>query len=584
MEQSEQKSSNRGLLFGLIGAGVLIVALAVVGIVVFAGGVAQQRQSSIPELLGADTAIYGTITPALGDLPNIARLQAAYPALFVEQDPTAANEQLEELLGVTFEADIQPWIGAEVAFALNDLETLMAQDDAINQNGAGELPPDANIAIIAASTSAESAQAFLDKQRTYRSEQGETFNENSHGGVTIFESASVPETLPPFMAAFALVGDYVVFASVPEMIMTMIDNNQSDEGATLASNPRFVQLRDTMPDAIGYIYLDGNSLSEALLANMQEGLQQMSPEQATQIEEQAENLRALQSIGLSVSILAEGIQFESTTIFDVAQFTEEVTSQLDAYREPVDEARLQNISTDSLALMTFKIPSTFGEQIMKTIEAQPDGEASLQEMEQQFNINLEEDILSWLAGDASLVVLPPEDITGITMPSLYFSLQPQDIDAAQAGVEKIVSVLQLMGMGMATFAEQEIGGQTWQVVNEAQTNNTLGGYAFVDDNLVIAVSPGAMEQASTGSEQPVTNSDSFNTVMSKLYASNGGVFYTDVAQVLSAMEEAGATETMDPETLDALEPIQAFGAAAEPGLDESGVARSRAFVLLRNPE
>ncbi len=116
-------------------------------------------------------------------------------------------------------------------------------------------------------------------------------------------------------------------------------------------------------------------------------------------------------------------------------------------------------------------------------------------MEQQIGINLEEDLLNWLQGDVSLVVLPGEQLGDITLPATgYLSIKPTDKAAAEKGMDKIGVVLQQMGSSQGIeFEEQNIGGVDWQLIKEPQSGQTFGGYGFDGDELVIAFGDSTLE-------------------------------------------------------------------------------------------
>lgn len=577
-----KKGMNRGLVFAIIGVVVVLLCLIVGGVALalgnFFGEVVTQRQSSIPELLSAETQAYGTITPALSDIPNIARIQAAYPELFIEEDPEAVNEQLAEL-GLTFEDDIQPWIGAEAAFAVQGIDDFQAFSEALESEDEVEILNAADFSIIVASRDNAAAQTFLQKLRAGIEDRGEGVVETTYNDVTIYEEASPPEGRDP--AAFALVNSNFVLASNIAVLQEMIDRDPAGED-TLVNSQRFQDLRASLPsNAIGYIYLNGQMFADMAAQASDEAMAELSPEEAEALQQQIQNVEAIESIGLSISVEGEGVAFDGVTNMDISALDEASQQYINSLGEGFDTSRFENVSSESLALISLKIPENFKEQVLTALEAQPDGEETIAQFEMQTGLDLEEDFLNWFNGDVLIVMLPG---SGAVPVGGYFSIAPQDLDAAQASMEKIADLI--TQAGGITFETQSIANQEWQTITDPSTGQTMGGYGFVDESLVIAFSEGSMEAAVTGGDTPITQHPAFATVTDNLPSPNGGVFFFDVREVVTLADSfgMGAQTPEEEEFRRFIEPIEAIGIAGEPGPSESGTVRGRVFVSIEAPE
>jgi hypothetical protein len=595
-EEEESGKSRRGCIIGAVVAVLLLLILVVGGVYAFTAGLfqfAQQRQSNIPAILGADTWMYGTITPALSDLPNIARLQAAYPQLFVEQDPEAANEQLEEF-GLTFQEDIQPWLGPEVAFAFagdTDFLAEMSAQPQPQEVSPEELFQQMNLLVLIASTNDEAAQAFLNKLRSNLEDDGAQFTEISHQDVTIYEQTNPEPDEPPL--AFAVAKNHVVFATGAAPIQSLIDREEGGAD-TLASATSFQRLRDSLPDnAIGYIYIDGQTIGNVNQQSMEQSLDQLPPELADQFRGQVELTQAIEAIGLSISLENEGIAFDGTGVMNLEQVSEENLQLVDTYSQPVSSERLANISDEALLLATFRIPEDLGEQFMEGFNAMEGGEEAMQELNMLLGFNLEEDLLSWLAGEGSLVLMPGEQVGDIILPAtVYVSLQTPNLSAAEEGMQNIAEVAEIQSGGMLIFTEATLGNNTWQAFQLPGNEQPLGGYGTVNDEIVIAFGNNAMTAAATGSESPITSTPAFQAVLSSLPDPNTGVAYINVPDTYDTLDSLGTF--VEPPTDEQLaqqeelrrniEPVRGIGAAAAPGFNENGVARTRMFVYIQPVE
>jgi hypothetical protein len=577
---------------------LLVLLLVAGGVYAFTAGLfqfAQQRQSNIPAILGADTWMYGTITPALSDLPNIARLQAAYPQLFVEQDPQAANEQLEEF-GLTFQEDIQPWLGPEVAFAFAGDTSFLTEMNAQPQLQPQEIPTEElfqqmNLLVLIASTNDEAAQEFLNKMRTNLEDDGAQFTEIVHEDVTISEQTNPEPDEPPL--AFAVAKNHVVFATGAAPIQALIDR-EAGSADTLANTTSFQRLRDSLPtNAIGYIYIGGQAIADTNQESVEQSLDQLPPELADQFRGQVDIFQAVEAIGLSVSLESEGIAFDATVPMSLDQLSETNQQLIETYGQPVSTERLANISDEALVLATFRIPEDLGEQFMEGFNAMEGGEEAMQELNMLLGFNLEEDLLSWLSGEGSLVLMPGEQLGDIILPATaYVSLQTPNLTAAEEGMQNIAEATEIQSGGMIIFMETTLGNIAWQAFQFPGNEQPLGGYGVVNDEIVIAFGNNAMTAAATGSESPITNTPAFQAVMSSLPDPNTGVSYVNVPDTFDTLDSLGTF--VEPPTDEQLaqqeelrrniEPIRGIGGAATSGLDENGSARTRMFVYIQPVE
>jgi hypothetical protein len=574
--QPERRS--RSWLFVLIGGFLIAMALIGVGVGWLIYSRLTSSQSNIPALVGADTQFYATISPNLSALPGVARLQEAYPDLFLENESSNADNQLEQLLGVSFKDDVQPWVGTEMAVAVSGLKEFTLEGGSLSGDALSELARQAKVAIVLSSRDDEKARAFLDKQREHRKGEGQDFDESTYQDVTIYEQQEA-ESSP--IAAFAQVRGFVVFASDKNTITAMIDRDPRGS-ETLASTERFKTLHASLPStAVGYFYLNGSTLSDASTAMIEQLTSTMEPEQAERLEESLANVKALQALGASISVVDAGVQFDTAATFDLTKLSQRAAERLEETRQPVSAERLGTISRDALGLITFKIPSTLKDDVLDAIKAQPDGEQSLRDFEQQNGFDLEKDLLDWLVGEGSLVLMPGEKIGETTLPATaYLAIQPSDKAAAEAGMEKIAAAVEkLMGdSDQARFTDASLGGAEWQVIEDEQSSDPLFGYGFVGNDLVIGLGKGALTAAGNGKDTPITDSESFKETTAKLATPNGGVLYVNMSDVLDEYMSSGAA----PEDFDDknLRPIKAIGAAGAPGVTQEGVATSRMLVYI----
>lgn len=567
-------------LWILLGVGLLGLSLICAGIGLFAWNTLG-RKSSIPELVGADTQVYFTFQPALSDLPNIQRLQAAYPDLFIDDPNSQVSEQLEDELDINIQEDILPWIDKEMAIAITGISEYMLEGGSLYGDFGNEVAQDADLTLIIASRDDKQAQAFLDKVRTQLTEKGSSFSESKYEGITIVE---VSDKDGEASNTYALLKGNVVLASKPELVKAVIDRSKSGEN-TLNDNPHYQDVRASLPEnAIAHFYVSGSLINGAMAASLEEGLEDVPPAQAQQLEDQLELLRAVNGVGLSVSVEAEGIKFDGSAKIDQASLGERARQNLEAQVAALSGSQSGTISNEAVGFMSFRIPSSTRELISDMIFESDEGVETADMIYEQFGIDIQKDLLDWFEGEAAVVIVPGGELGDITLPvSGYFSIKPLDIEAAQAGMENIRNGLEESMQGAMIFEEQSLGGSDWFMVVEPESGISYGGYGIHDGAVVIGIAPDSLEAAGDGKNAPISADPRFTSVQNALGGEHNSMLYINVGGALDAAEANGVdlAELDDEVDLEKnLRPIKAIGLTGKAGISEKGITSSSLFFLI----
>ncbi|EFO79900.1 hypothetical protein OSCT_2275 [Oscillochloris trichoides DG-6] len=558
----------------LIGGGVVALLLIAVGAAALVLQLTGNRSNTIPQLVAGDTQIYAAITPNLNDLPNIDRLRKAFPELMDYQQSETFNAQMKEEWGVTFQEDVAPWIGAEMGVAISglpfedilDFEALSMGDTPNVQEG------DVKAVILLATRDEKAAQAFLDKQRQYRESKGDQFTSTQTGGITIYTQQG--DDTPG--ASFALVRGHVVFASNAELISAIITRDPSGN-ETLAANPRFQHVLAALsPDRIGFVFVNGEPLAKGIEANSEQLVADMPEATANQLLDQLESVKALQGVGFSFSVLADGVAFDALSVFDPNGLSQATRDQLKDASTAVSGDRIANVSGDALMAISFRIPASFADQIRDTIASDPEIADQVAAFEQQMDIDLNRDLLDWFQGEASIVLLPGEEIMGSPMPVTgYFAIKPNDRGAAEDGINRLIAGLEMMSGGELGLTDAEVGGVTWSAFSPE--GQPLGGYGFVGDDLVIGFGNTALEAAAAPTSN-LSSNVAYQAGAKVLPNPNGGMLFINLPDMLAMAEEFGGMS--DPEVTDRLAPFKAITAGGVPGMNDKGVTFGRLFLVI----
>ncbi|MDN5272174.1 DUF3352 domain-containing protein [Chloroflexus sp. MS-CIW-1] len=564
------RRSNLPLLIAGISVGVLLIAIGA-GALLF--NLLTQRASRIPELLPAETQIFAAITPNLSDLPNIDRLRRAFPETFDYQNDQTTSDLLAEQFGVSFNEDIAPWIGAEMALAVYGIPVERIVDPNVgNLDSPFGLPTpptsvnddaisEGNILLIVSIRDQRAAQAFLDKQRTFRESKGERFTSSTTNGITIYAS----DTPDSAFAAFALARDMVVFANKPDGIATLI---QQPADTSLARNTSFQATVQSLPnDRIGTIYIAGNTIAQV----SQTAIDAFNLSNTASFVRDAVTIgQAMHGVGLTMAVTEDGLRFDATAVLDQARLGGELRERLKTFRPAVSPERAGNVSSDAVGVISFAIPADWGQQLRDQLAASPDTANTLRNLERSLNIDLERDLFRWFHGEGVITILP-NDSTDLPVGG-YFALQVADQSAAQDGMRTLTTLIEdLIGV---SFEDVSIGRTQVQAITEG---DFFIGYGFNGRDLVIAVGRSAME-AAFGAEKKLASVATYTDALKAMPSPNAGVIYVNLKSVRDLSKRLG--NDVDPELDRRLSPFQALTTSGTVGINDRGVARGTLLLSI----
>ncbi|NJP06092.1 MAG: DUF3352 domain-containing protein [Chloroflexaceae bacterium] len=525
------------------------------------------QPATIAGLLGGDILVYGQIASRPSTLPNAERLLAAYPWLFFDQ--SSPDNAITTNLGVSIDEDILPWIGDEMAFAFGGLGDRLTPEMLAETDDPSDVLRFGKFTVILPSRNAEAAWAFLNKQRQYRERQGEQFEVIDYQGIPIFAKSDSTDPDALYQAAFALVGDYVLFSNSVSQIRTIIDRPAGSDDAFLV-NPRYQRLMHNVPaDAAGMIFVDRLVLQSSFFASLVSATTGSTAVASQQLVPR----NAMDSLGLSIALLPRGVRLDITTIFDMSLFDAATLARIEDMREPVSPDWLQLISDEAVALLTLRFPSDIAEQVETLLQQDPAAADALTEFEEMTSVDLQRDLLSWVGGQQAALVVFPEAATGLSgLPSSYLAITAADPVVAEAGISNMFDSIVSNSDLESLVTTETIGGVDWRAVQDPESPELALGYAFVGNEIVLAVGEIGMEQAATGQNNAIANDPNLLAVTGNLPVVNAGLFYLNIEGVLE--DSDGSPE---------LNPLRSLGAAALPGVDTTGLSRASLLLHLRAP-
>lgn len=316
---SSKKINSRQLL---IGAGVVLVIISLVLLAQFFGS----NGDPIAEHMPADIPLYVHVNleeAASADAQEIVR---TFQLASGEDEPAdqTLQQDLADQLGVDYDQDIAPWLGKNVGIGLFDFNFVgpSAVFQGIIADLQGSTPPEVKYIIGVESRNNSAADAFVTKVREQAESEGSSVTSTDFAGGTIYEIDFPRETAFDSSAdtqrlALTRAGGIVFFANSAETIQAAFDQ---EKGSSLASDPRYVKALAELP---------GKRVTTAVISSA--GLEEAASSSSMPFN----NLSAVQqayqydfTIGASVSIVDEGVQIDSVSVFDESQIPADILETL----------------------------------------------------------------------------------------------------------------------------------------------------------------------------------------------------------------------------------------------------------------
>ena len=250
----------RGLGYALLGGlGITLVAV-LLGAAYWFWLYTMQRAASPAELLPADTELYVTLSPSLGDMPEGAQVASVLRDQVGVGDPLRVLDGATHLLGVDYDKSLLTWVGGTLAVAVRGL------------GGPGEISAqrllrEGEVVFLIGSRNDPQAEAFIERHLAARAARGDIMRKSPAGQGTIYVQVG---GAPSPVAALALFEHYVIFSNRPEAIAAMI-GRLGGAADSLSAAPGFAQFSAGLTQRVpGGLYSSGGAASQAELAALRE--------------------------------------------------------------------------------------------------------------------------------------------------------------------------------------------------------------------------------------------------------------------------------------------------------------------------
>jgi hypothetical protein len=508
---------------------VLIIAAALVLVLGTAVGVGVyffiqiQSLSHPPEetakFLPMETSLYVSMNLRPGE----GQLMKARDILDVFKDNPKFEEKLEELygdieeeIGINVEEDLFPWLGPEIAIAIPTLE------------GIDETPE--FVAFIGATDTA-AAESFLRKLIAFAEESNGTEYEEgvTRGYLTFVVDPSDDVSAHPI----ALTDDYIVIATGAETLesaLDRMDSGQDQDRPSLFDNPGFQEAREAAESPrFGIMYVD----IAGIIDQLGEDIDQLG---GSFDEEIVDSLRDFSDqlpdfIVASSSFIDKGIRV--STSFDYP-----TQDQLFVPASTNSVGSAGRVPEDTVALLSFVGVQDVWERFRDEVTDLPglDLDEALDEIEADIDIDIEEDILSWMTGELAFAMLLPGGVS-FSLDEIHANVYVEFDDRAKAlsSMEKIQAAVEDGGVELSVV---DVEGTDAVVMNMGDGQgplNLMPGYVVLDDYVVIGTTLTSLRQAveaGRGNIPSLRESSAFSRPLAAAGNSTDFMIYGNIRRII----------------------------------------------------
>ncbi|WP_414564154.1 MULTISPECIES: DUF3352 domain-containing protein [unclassified Anabaena] len=493
--------SSQRSLFGFLVAGAIALLVAMAGFWFFARSPAKLASNSQP---GAAIFVSKLAPVMVSLLANPDRLQA----LEREGELSQLKTSLFAKSGIDYKQDIQPWLGNEITLSVT---TLDIDRDAENGKQPGYL-------MALATDKPEKSREFLDLLFSRRVLSGANLAVEQYEGAKLIYDDFLPQQ---DALAGAVVDGFVLFANDPKVLRDAINNVQAPD-LNLSSSPQYQKAVEKLPQSA----FATTFFNLPILAEWQ-GLELPEATYDSQI------------ISLSLNsqgVLAETNFLTNSEILPLSPALDKPVGALEyipaAASMVIASSDLQNLGNSDLAQLWTQakiVVSGSGTDIISRL-VQP-----LIELQKTKDINLAEDIFSWVKGEYALALLPQE---GQGNPDWVFVVER--LENVPEGISHLDAIASDHGLNISSFNlnQQKISAWTELKAATQQTDTkkrptfaieakvqgvhtTLGNYEIFASNLE------TLNEVITAKKNSLINDRNFQDSIAAIPQPNQGYIYLD---------------------------------------------------------
>ena len=265
-----------------------------------------QPTTTVDKMVPASADVYGlvNIDPSATQKMNLLQAVHRFPDTSTDQKISDQLDKAFKDSGLTFSGDIKPWLGPQLAFALQ-----------LPKDSSSEPPT----ALLVASRDDAKAAAALTKLQTGTYGKNDRWQTRSYDGVTI--TVGTPNAQSGQPGAYAVVDHVVVIATSEDFIHQIIDTDRGRAARLIDSSDYKATFAKLPSDRLALVYVNGKSLVTKLKSEMST-LASPSMQSILPINPQGiGDADALQGVGLVLSARSDGIVLDAAAKLDASKLS-----------------------------------------------------------------------------------------------------------------------------------------------------------------------------------------------------------------------------------------------------------------------
>jgi hypothetical protein len=510
--------------------------------------------SALASSFPSKTALYITLNTNEGSdqikgWQNMVKYLSAIPEVektFSQIDIVKAGE-----LG-TYDADVRPWLGNEIAIGITDMEALGKLVNSLSGMITVPGPTDPNKptptpnpntitmfgmeipALVAFQVKDKAkAEAFVNKlfgkMGNNMKPTTETYNGYNLTNLNLFVA----------QLSVAVGNDRLFLGLGTKLVKDAIDQQA---GNSLSANAQYKQVSGKIPASnLGFVYADASSASK--LASSLPATGQTKP--ATTM-----NMDYLAGLGMSFATAEDGLRVDVYQTYNESKMPAEVKQALS--KAATQSKVLEALPANTFFFATGQDAKSAYEQLDKTMAQLPADQSKqfkdqLAEFEAQTGLNIKNDLVSLLSGEFAIYGTPAVSSPDLPM-GVGFVTAVSDKNAAQTSIDKILSSLDKSDKVTTRVENKTFNGVTYKsatVTSKDQTKKdktmtldmgVAGNYLFVSS--AKEQTEATITAATGGANFKASNNAEFNKVKEYLPDNNQGYFFLDIQQAFKVANSA----------------------------------------------
>jgi hypothetical protein len=554
--------SNRKVIIAVVAAAVVILLccciIAVVVVVVDPFnldliGRLSGKKDAAAQAMPVDTGIYMGINMLNTTPEKIERIIAPFRSILEQEGVQAETTQsLQEQfdqevlkdMGMTIADDIIPWIGQYAGFGISDIVI----------GDYGDLQSAQFIFAVEARDN-KAADAFLDKLATgIEDSSGYAFVQQTYGGATIYVLDTDYEDEK---IVFTRAERVLLFSQDELLIQDAID---AQKGDSLFDQPGYTATVKQLPGDRSLTMYFTSDQYESIFSSI---LASAAPSSTFD----AQSILAWKEMAASLSIVDAGLKLDSIVTYDPATLSDTQKQMMQSTGTASKTAGM--FPDDTVLFVTGQHLDLVWKSIREMMDSMGtagDFDESMNIFEEQFNFNLDSDLLSYLDGEYALGVVPSTQ--GLLAEQLNVQIGigiaagTSNPTAVQETMDKLSDGIQNMGTPVETV---DIGGSSFYAIGDPMMETNLLLFGTNQDFLLLGTDNSTLE-AFVGEVPALSDNTKYKDTWKAFSSGMNPTFYGDVEGLIGVIREglqAFDLESFD-EAVKFLGPIPTVATAASP--------------------